>query len=147
MGFSLTGTQIIYFIASIIIASAVSGVLVAVANDISTSITGTGERIQDKLDTEFKIINDPDNIPIVTGNYQFYLKNIGRKELPTATTTINLFVDGEIILTANYSFADTSIQVGEVTTISVTTSTISSGNHNLRVVGPQAVEDEFAFEI
>ena len=147
MGFSLTGTHIIYFIASIIIASAVSGVLVAVANDISTSITGTGERIQDKLDTEFKIINDPDNIPIVTGNYQFYLKNIGRKELPTATTTINLFVDGEIILTANYSFADTSIQVGEVTTISVTTSTISSGNHNLRVVGPQAVEDEFAFEI
>ena len=147
MGFSLTGTHIIYFIASIIIASAVSGVLVAVANDISTSITGTGDRIQDKLDTEFKIINDPDNIPIVTGNYQFYLKNIGRKELPTATTTINLFVDGEIILTANYSFADTSIQVGEVTTISVTTSTISSGNHDLRVVGPQSVEDEFAFEI
>ena len=147
MGFSLTGAHIIYFIASIIIASAVSGVFIAVTNNLSTSITGTEERIQDKLDTEFKIINDPDNIPNVSGNFRFYLKNIGRKELPTTTTTINLFVDGEIILTANYSFADTSIQVGEVTTISVTTSTISSGNHDLRVVGPQAVEDEFEFEI
>ena len=74
MGFSLTGTHVIYFIASVIIASAVSGVLMAVSNDLSISITGTGERIRDKLDTEFKIINDPNNIPNVSGNFQFYRK-------------------------------------------------------------------------
>jgi archaeal flagellar protein FlaG len=147
MGFSLTGTHIIYFIASVIIASAVSGVLITITNNISTSLTETGERIQDQLDYEFKIINDPDNIPIVSSNYQFYLKNIGGKELATSTTEFNLFVDGEIIAAANYSFAASSIQVGEATTISVATSEISSGNHKLRVVGPQAVEDEFAFDI
>ena len=147
MGFSLTGTHVIYFIASVIIASAVSGVLMAVSNDLSISISGTGERIRDKLDTEFKIINDPNNIPNVSGNFQFYLKNIGRKELPTTTSTLDLFVDGEIIATTNYSFEDSSIQVGEVTTIYVINSEISSGNHNLRVVDPQAVEGKFAFEI
>lgn len=147
MGFSLTGTHIIYFIASVIIASAVSGVLITITNNVSTSLTGTGERIQDQLDYEFKIINDPDNIPIISSNYKFYLKNIGGKEIATSTTEFNLFVDGEIIPAANYSFADSSIQVGEVTTISVSTSVISSGNHKLRIVGPQAVEDEFTFDI
>ena len=140
MGFSLTGTHVIYFIASVIIASAVSGVLIAVTTDINTGVIGTGERVQDKLDYDFKIINDPDNIPIVTTNYHFYLKNIGGKEIATTTT-------GEIISTAKYSFSDNSIQVGEVTTISIATSEISAGDHNLRVVGPQAIEDEFAFNI
>lgn len=147
MGFSLTGTHVVYFIASVIIASAVSGVLIAVTTDINSGVTGTGERIQDKLDYEFKIINDPDKIPIDATDYQFYLKNIGGKEIATSNTEFNLFVDGEIISTDKYSFSTTSIQVGEITTISVATSEITSGNHNLRVVGPQALEDEFAFTI
>ena len=110
MGFSLTGTHIVFFIASVIIAGAVSGVFIAVINDVSNSLSDRGDRVQEQLDTEFKIINDPDNIPTEGSNYLFYLKNIGGKELATSNETFHLFVDGDLVAVANYNFSDTSIQ-------------------------------------
>jgi flagellar protein FlaG len=147
MGFSLTGTHVIFFIASVIIASAVSGVFIAVINDVSTSLSERGDRVEEQLDTEFKVINDPDNIPTSGNFYQFYLKNIGRDELATSNVTFHVFVDGEIVVTANYTFSDTSIQAEDITTMSIDQGDISAGDHTLRVVGPQAIEDEFTFTI
>jgi len=147
MGFSLTSTQVIFFIASVIAAGAVSGVFIAVTQDLTNSFSEKGERVQDQLDIEFIIINDPDNIPSSGGNYLFYIKNIGAVKIPTTNDTFNLFVDGEFVVIANYYFADTSIQTDEVTTLYVATSVISAGDHNLRVVGPQAIDSEFAFTI
>lgn len=147
MGFSLTGTHVIFFIASVIIASAVSGVLITVTNNVNTSLSDRGGRVQELLNTEFKIINDPDNIPNSSGYYRFYLKNIGGAELTTSNSTFNLFVDGEIIVTADFNFSDTSIQVGEATTIYLKNNVMVAGNHILRVVGSQAVDDEFPFTV
>lgn len=147
MGFSLTGTHVVFFIAAVIAASAVSGVLIAVVTDLSKSLSERGDRVQKHLDTEFKIINDPDHIPLSGNNYSFYLKNIGAKELATTNETFHLFVDGEIIVIENYSFSDDSIKPDEVTTLYIDNSEISSGDHTLRVVGPQAIEDEFTFTI
>ena len=147
MGFSLTGTHVVFFIASVIVAGAVSGVIIAVINDVSNSLSERGDRVQDQLDIEFKIINDPDNIPTEGSDYLFYLKNIGGVELATSNETFHLFVDGEIVVADNYNFTDTSIQPDEVTTIYVDSSDISTGDQTLRVVGPQAIEDEFTFTI
>jgi archaeal flagellar protein FlaG len=147
MGFSLTSTQVIFFIASVIVAGAVSGVFIAVTQDITSSFSQKGERVKEQLDIEFTIINDPNNIPSSGGNYLFYIKNIGAVKIPTTNETFNLFVDGEFVVIADYSFADTSIQTEQVTTLYISTSAISAGDHNLRVVGPQAISDEFAFKI
>jgi len=147
MGFSLAGTHVIFFIVSVIIASTVSGVIVAVITDISNSLSDRGERVQEQLDTEFKIINDPDNIPTSGSDYLFYIKNIGGNELVTSNETFQLFVDGDLVAIANYNFSDSSIQPDEVTTIYVDNSEISAGDQTLRVVGPQAIEDEFTFTI
>jgi len=147
MGFSLTGTQVIFFIAAIIIASSVSGVFIVVVNDVTKSFSERGDRVQEQLDTEFKIINDPDNIPTEGSNYLFYLMNVGGNEFATTNTTFHLFIDGDIVATANYNFSDDSIQPDEVTTIYIDNSEISAGDRTLRVVGPQAVEDEFTFTI
>jgi flagellar protein FlaG len=146
MGFSLTGAHVIFFIAAVIVAGAVSGAFIAITMNVSTSLSDRGDRLQEQLDTDFKIINDPNNIPTSGSDYIFYLKNIGGKELPTTNETFQLFIDGEIIATANYNFSDESIQPSEYTRIYVTES-LSSGDHILRVVGPQAIEDEFTFEI
>ena len=147
MGFSLTGTHIIFFIAAVTAAALVSGILVSVTMDISTSLSEKGGRVQEQLDTDFEIINDPDNIPDVGGYYRFYLKNIGGKKLVTTNETFQLFVDGDLIATTNYNFTDESIQPSEVTEIFVVNSTISSGGHTLRIVGPLAIDDEFTFTI
>ena len=147
MGFGITGTHVIFFIAAIIAAGVVSGIFVATTTDISTSLSDRGDRLQQQLDTDFKVINDPDNIPTSGSDYVFYLKNIGGKKLITTNETFQLFVDGEIIAVANYNFSDDSIQPSSYTSLYVAQSTISAGDHTLRVVGPQAIEDEFNFTI
>ena len=77
MGFSVTGSHVVIFIASIIAASAVSGVFVAITYNLSGSLTDRSNRVQEQLDTEFAIINDNEQIPTNNGRYLFYLKNIG----------------------------------------------------------------------
>jgi len=147
MGFSLTGTHVVFFIASVIIAGAVSGVFIAVITDVMSSYESQGERVQDQLDIEFKIINDPDNIPTAGNNYIFYVKNIGSKKIPTTNTTFTIFIDGEIVSLANYNFSDNSIQSDVVTTLYIDTSEISAGYHILKAVGPQDIDDDFTFNI
>jgi len=147
MGFSLTGTQVIFFIASVIVAGAVSGVFIGVTTNVTNSLSDKGDRLQEQLDTDFKIINDPAAIPNIDGYYRFYLKNIGGKKLLTTNQTFQIFVDGEIIPTANYYFSVSSIQPGEVATIYIDEDEISAGDHTMRLVGPLAIEDKFTFTI
>ena len=147
MGFSVTGSHVVFFVAAVIAASTVSGVFIAVTMDVSTSLSERGDRISEQLDTEFSIISDPNTIPSSGGYYQFYLKNIGSGKLITTNTTFQTFIDGDIIVVANYYFLNTSIKAGEVTTLYIATSEISSGDHTLRIVGPQAIDDEFMFTI
>jgi len=147
MGFSLTGTQVIFFVASVIIASAVSGVFVAVINGVSNSFSERGDRLQEQLDLDFKIINDPDNISLSGDYYLFYIKNIGGREIVTTNETFNIFIDGEILITNNYYFSENSIEPEKVAIIYIDSSELVSGYHTLRIVGPQAIEDEFNFTI
>lgn len=147
MGFSLTGTHVIFFIASVIAAVTVSGIFMAATNNISTSLSDRGKRIQEQLDTEFRIINDPQNIPEVSGYYRFYLKNIGSNTLQTTNQTFQVFIDGDLVAITNYNFSDDTTAPNEVTTIHISNSEISQGDHTLRVVGPQAIDDTFEFII
>ncbi len=147
MGFSLTGAHVIFFVAAVIVAGAVSGIFIAITMDISSSFSERGDRIQNQLDTDFKIINDPDNIPTADSDYIFYLKNIGSKKLSTTNETFQIFVDGDIVEITKYNFSDSEIQPSECSNLYVVQSEIGGGEHTLRVVGPQAIEDEFEFEI
>ena len=147
MGFSLTGTHVIYFVAAVIIAGAVSGVFVAVIQDVTGSFSEKGDRVQEQLDIEFKIINDPDNIPSTVNDYIFYLKNIGVVEIPTTNETFTLFIDGEIIKTANYNFTLDTVQPEDTVTLYIDKNDINLGDHKLRIVGLQDIDDEFTFTI
>lgn len=147
MGFSLTGTHVVYFIAAVIIAGAVSGAFVAVIQDVTGGFSDKGERVKDQLDIEFKIINDPDNIPSSAVDYIFYMKNIGVVEIPSTNQIFNIFIDGEIISTSNYNFSTSTVQPEDVVTLYIDKNDISAGDHNLRLVGPQDISDEFTFTI
>jgi flagellar protein FlaG len=144
MGFSLTGTHVIFFIAAVIVAGMVSGVFIAEIMSITNSLSDRGDRLKEQLDTDFAIINDPNTIP-TSGNYSiFYLQNIGGASLTTTNQTFQVFLDGEIIAVPNYYFSLSAIPQGGVTNLYINT-TIAAGDHTLRVVGPQAVVEEFTF--
>jgi flagellar protein FlaG len=147
MGFSLTGTHVVFFIASVVVAGAVSGVIIGVIQGVTTSFQERGERVSENLDIEFKIINDPDNIPTEGANYLFYLKNIGERKIPTTNDTFTIFIDGDIVPKASFNFSDTSIKKEEHTTMYVLDTEISTGDQTLRIVGPQDIVDEFVFTI
>jgi len=144
MGFSLTGTHVIFFIAAVIVAGMVSGVFIAEIMNVTTSLSNRGDRLKEQLDTDFAVINDPHTIPKPGQYYIFYLQNIGGSSLTTTNQTFQIFLDGEIIATPNYYFNDTSIPAEGVTQLFVNT-TVTTGEHVLRLVGPQAVVEEFAF--
>jgi flagellar protein FlaG len=144
MGFSLTGTHVIFFIASVIVAGMVSGVFIAVTMNVTTSLSDRGDRVKQQLDTDFAIINDPNTIPITGAYYIFYLKNIGGTKLTTTNQTFQVFIDGELIAIAHYYFGITSIPAEAVTNLYVNT-TLTTGDHTLRVVGPQAIDKDFTF--
>jgi len=145
MGFSLTGTHVIFFVAAVIIAGMVSGVFIAVTMNITTSLSNRGERVAEQLDTDFDIINDPNIIPLSGSYYHFYLKNIGGARLTTTNQTFQIFIDGELIGISQYYFENTSIPIEGITTLYVNM-TLVSGDHVLRVVGPQAVDKQFTFK-
>ena len=147
MGFSLTGARVMYFITTIIIAGLVSGVIHSVSSETSSSLCAREERIQNQLDLDFKIINDPFHIPL-SGNYRlFYLKNIGEKKIITTNDTFQIFLNGVLLSTSNYYFSDSQIESGKVTIIYIASSEISYGDHSLKIFGPQALKDEFVFTI
>lgn len=147
MGFSLTGAHVVFFIAAIIVSGAVSGIFIGITLNVSTSLTERGDRLQEQLDTEFAIINDPNNIPSEDSDYVFYFKNIGSRELATSNDTFQVFIDGDLVAYANYNFSNDTVQPSDYTKIYIAQIEIDAGDHTLRVVGPQAVEDEFTFEI
>ena len=147
MGFSLTGTHIVFFIAAVIVAGAVSGIFTAVTLNISKSLKEKCERLRDKLDIDFEIINDPENIPLSGGYYLFYVKNIGDKKLETTNDTFQVFIDGNILSRDDYYFSSNYTLQADVVTLYISSTEISSGNHKLKLVGPRGVYHEFDFEV
>ena len=147
MGLSLSGTHVILFIVAVILASTISGVIVAVTTDVSNSLSERGERIQDQLDSDFEIINDPDFIPASGSYYKFYLKNTGDKRIITTNETFQILIDGEILSIIYYNFSLENIYSGDVVTIYVDNSQISTGDHILKIIDLQGNEGEFIFTI
>ncbi len=146
MGFSLTGAHVIFFIAAVIAAGAVSGILIAVTTNISSSLSERGSRVVEQLDTEFAVINDPNTIPIQGDYYVFYLKNIGAKKFETTNDTFTVFIDGNILTKQDFYFTNSTLSPDAVTELYAHT-TLSTGDHTLRIVGLLATEDEFHFQI
>jgi flagellar protein FlaG len=138
---------VVFFIASVIAAGAVSGVFMAATFNINTSFTEKSQRVQEKLETDFTIINDPELIPNANGIFIFYLKNLGANKLISTNQTLQLFIDGIIIQDEQYNFSSTSILPGDYGSMYVNESVVDTGYHKLRLIGPQAIQDEFTFII
>jgi len=147
IGFSLTGAHVIFFVSSVIVAGAVSGVFIAVTTGLMGSFTDRGIQIQEKIETDFAIINDPTTIPYVNNSYVFYMKNIGLRSLVCSNTTFQVFIDSDIISSDLYSFGTEIVQAGDFVSMSIHETMIGAGYHTLRIVGPSTVQDIFEFMI
>jgi len=147
MGFGASATEIVLFIGSLLVAVSVSGALGLTSLDIAAGIKEKGDIVKDKLNTDFEIVNDPDNIPISAGYYIFYIKNTGTSNFYFNPSTVSVIIDGQMISSSNLVFSSSSgvdLKRAEVGQILVNT-TLSSGYHTIKVVLHNGIARELIF--
>jgi len=145
-----SAAHMILFIATILIASSVSAVMIVTIEKMSIEIKNQGEYIKDLLSTDFEIINDPKMIPNTTiGGYTayvFYIKNIGDTPFAFTNETITVLIDGMIIPKQNVTTTPLVLNPGDVGELDVIT-TLSPGNHRITVILENGVSDSLDFTI
>ena len=146
MGAGASATQMVFFIASVIIALSVVGAMFLNIQSISSAAIVGSKTLTEQLKTDITIINDPEIIPIFQRNYTFYVKNTGQEELGIQYITV--IIDGTIIADSNLNKTilggDQIWLSGDVLQINATTS-LAAGSHNLRVITSNGIEDTFSF--
>lgn len=145
-------TQLIFFIAAIVIAVGVIGVVTVNVQSISASYGLNSKTLADQLKTDITIINDPGAIPNSSSNYSFYVKNTGKSTLDPST--VNMFVDGKYTLNLTYNIMEnttlwypTNVLMLNYTYSSGKNPPLSGQDHTVRVVAGNGVFDTMAFRI
>ncbi len=145
-----SAAHMILFIATILIASSVSAVMIVTIEKMSIEIKNQGDYIKSVLSTNFEIINDPKIIPTKTIGtntaYVFYIKNVGDSPFAFTNETITVLIDGVMIPKQNVTTSPSVLNPGDVGELDVITS-LSSGNHRITVILENGVSDSLDFTI
>ena len=92
----VSASHLVIFIASIVVAAGVAGTLVTQVDRVSTSIVNQNEDVEERIDTDIRIISDtgqPDSIYDGT-ELTLYLKNTGGTELTPDAGSIDVLIEG-----------------------------------------------------
>src|SRR6266513_2618812 len=111
MGADTTSTQLIFFIAATVIATATAGILSGIVVDLSGKASIKGKAFGDELQSEIQIVNDPSKV--ANNPVLYYVKNTGSTTLDYGNMTV--IVDGTIVSTSKALLnGETSFRYGAV---------------------------------
>lgn len=148
MGFDTTATHAIFFIAAVVVASVLTGILSVSVQDLQAGIESRGENLKDELQTDIEIINDERMMPYnsTTKTLTVYAKNTGDTNLDPGSCTV--IVDGIIYTTFDYTLENNNTlwKPTTVLTINVVLTQFELGNdHILKLTTENGVSDEIEF--
>jgi archaellum component FlaG (FlaF/FlaG flagellin family) len=144
-------SQLIFFIAAVVVASAVAGVFVTTTLNLSHSIRDQTYEREKEFNTRITVINDASAMPYnaTAGTLIIYVKNIG-----TTTPFENLtraLVDGNLTTSGNLTFrlldGATEWSREVVLEITVGNITLTAGDHQLKVIPEHGNGVTFKFKI
>ena len=138
--------HLILFIATVILASSVSTVMIVTIQKMAVEIENQANILKDMLATDFIIINDPTLIPIKDSAYVFYVKNIGNSIIPFTNESLTVLIDGILVPKQNITTSPTVLKPGEVGEVLVTAS-LSSGDHRIVIILDNGLSSSFDFTI
>ncbi len=127
-----SASHIIWFIAAVVAASAISGVIVKVSMDMADNIESRGMSQSGSLLYDISIENDVTMVPFnnTTNNLILYLKNVGHKSFSAAevnSSFILLLTGGNVTntdyLPSNYSIIGKGVELLPGQTIRLTYNT------------------------
>jgi len=140
-------SETILFVGAIIITTAVVGVLAGVVQNMSSGVRDRGGMLADELQTDITIINDPEAID--TSPLVIYAKNTGSRTLTASLTEVLL--DGQVSESVSFdilgSSDDETWQPGDVLKMTVNDLAVGNGDHRVRVVSQNGIEDSLAFNV
>ena len=94
----VSASHLVIFIASIVVAAGVAGTLVTQVDRVSTSIVSQNEDVEERIDTDIRIISDTGSDAIYDndneGNLVLYVKNTGGTELTPDAGSIDVLIEG-----------------------------------------------------
>jgi flagellar protein FlaG len=94
---SVSVSQLILFIAAMLVAASVAGLLTSTVNDIGDAIEDQGLATSDDIRSDITIINDAGATEKTSGNVTLYVKNTGNSDLSTQPEDIDILINGEFV--------------------------------------------------
>lgn len=138
-------TQIMFFIAAVLVAGTLAGVFIGIANSMGQTIQERGDAIGDQLQSDITIINDPVVVPYDNSILTLYVKNTGTSTLSRNGLTI--LVDGLFMnYTATGAAPDPSWLAQKVVTLQIPV-VLLPGDHVVKVVTANGIADQMQFRL
>lgn len=139
-------SEIIFFIAALVISSMIAGVMITSIQETSIVFDQRSKSLAENIRDDITIINDPDNVannPVI-----IYVKNTGDSSLAADEKVFDVLLNG----TYNKNFSVTSLDgdnellPSDVAKLTINT-TLPSGSHTIRVYVGGGEWDEMKFRI
>ncbi|MBM4248176.1 MAG: flagellar protein G [Euryarchaeota archaeon] len=146
-----SASHMIFFIASMIVATAVAGIFVTTVINLAGDIREAADDEAKQFNTQVTIINDPSAMPYndTCSTLVLYVKNIGSNILGSNTVTI--LINGTYFTRDNMTFRllDGATEWGKevVLEITLTNITLATGDHSLKLIVQGKESVVFKFKI
>jgi len=144
-------SQMIFFIAAMIVATAVAGVFITVTINLAGDIKREALIEGEQFNTQIAVINDASKMPYndTCSTLVVYVKNIGSADIDH--TTVTIILNGTYFTKNNMTFqlldGASGWKTGVVLEITLGNVTLASGDHSMVVWVGTRERVEFAFRI
>jgi len=94
---SVSASHLILFIASMLVAASVAGILTESVDRLGGALQDQGLRLSEDIGTDVEIISDSGSGTVYDGTSEvvtIHVKNTGSETLPAQSDAVNVFVDG-----------------------------------------------------
>ena len=139
-------TQMIFFIASIIVAVTIAGTIIGITGLMADEMRVKSDNAVSVMGSSITIVNDPRHVPYENGTITIYIKNTG--ELPQSYRDLIIFIDGQYIeFEADLVGPGGNTWVtGRVIEISATL-VLGAGDHTAKAILGNGVSDTLDFRL
>lgn len=143
---STSVSEMIFFIAALVISSMIAGVMITSIQETSVVFNQRSQSLVENIKDDITIVNDPDNIandPLI-----IYVKNTGDSSLAPDKKIFDVLINGTYItnFTVTSLDGDNELLPSDVAKLTINT-TLPSGTHTLRIYVRGNEWDEMKFRI
>lgn len=129
--------SLILFIASIVIAAGVAGVLIDTVTGISGALDDRGADVAENIRTDIEVISDSESNVYDSGSetLTLYVKNTGRRTIPATGESFDVIVDAQYRTNVTVEVADdgTEWTPHGVVEVRIGDLNLDSGDHRVRL--------------